>query len=540
MRWILGLILGLIAVPVWAYTGLTDSASHPPPSSGTYDYEAFTPAAGGFPALGATYVDPIFGSTITRLSAVATGNTGSSIQYQRRGQFNHDGTAWLHDTGGSGVQVINPATGAVLRAPSVPYPISNAEVTFVPAAGWETRYLYTSTTTLRSYDYVSTADVLVKDFGGGNTLGQTGGTGDIISSDGCLLVLHISTNLRVYNRCTDVLFTGSVTSPTSGTLNIPPGHAGITPDGSYLVIHGNPDNTGTQQGHVSYAINRTTQTLSTTAVMFWNGCQDHGALVTGTDGVSYLVTGNCYASTNRGIVAISVHVDRTGLTVDQQTAQGRVLFPVFESGMLGGINVGCAGRGVHQDWCAVSINSPTDSIGSPGTWYAYKSEIIMVQVVSPWQVVRVAHHRARSSADFCRNPRPTMNWDGTRVIFTSNMSSTRAPTSGCAYADTYMMEWPASLIAGGTVYRGCVLGWDANTEPDLAGYRIYTSQVQGSYTTYALQVGSAVTTASCAELGLTQGTYYIRTTAIDSATPPNESPASSEMSVDVRVPVRAR
>jgi hypothetical protein len=89
-----------------------------------------------------------------------------------------------------------------------------------------------------------------------------------------------------------------------------------------------------------------------------------------------------------------------------------------------------------------------------------------------------------------------------------------------------------------TVRRGCVLGWTGNTEPDLAGYRVYHGRVSqvpdGAY----LEVGTGVLTATCAQLGLTQGIYYVWVRAFDTATPPNESTASTELTVEVLVQVR--
>ena len=48
--------------------GLTDTATHLPPSSGLYAYNSFKPGTTGFPTLGQTYVDPVFGSTIRRIT----------------------------------------------------------------------------------------------------------------------------------------------------------------------------------------------------------------------------------------------------------------------------------------------------------------------------------------------------------------------------------------------------------------------------------------------------------------------------------------
>src|SRR6266853_6997342 len=51
------------------YAYLTDIGIHVPPTTGPYDYNAFAPAVPGFPVVGGTYADPVFGSVVRRLSA---------------------------------------------------------------------------------------------------------------------------------------------------------------------------------------------------------------------------------------------------------------------------------------------------------------------------------------------------------------------------------------------------------------------------------------------------------------------------------------
>ncbi len=71
------------------------------------------------------------------------------------------------------------------------------------------------------------------------------------------------------------------------------------------------------------------------------------------------------------------------------------------------------------------------------------------------------------------------------------------------------------------------LAWDANSEPDLAGYKVYYGTASRSYGT-PINVGN-VTTYTVT--GLTTGqTYYLAVTAYDNASPANESTYSTEVS----------
>jgi hypothetical protein len=74
------------------------------------------------------------------------------------------------------------------------------------------------------------------------------------------------------------------------------------------------------------------------------------------------------------------------------------------------------------------------------------------------------------------------------------------------------------------------IAWDANTEPDSAGYKVYYGTASGYYggSGTTIDVGN-VTTYTLT--GLTQGkTYYIVVTAYGNAIPPNESGYSNEVS----------
>ena len=74
-----------------------------------------------------------------------------------------------------------------------------------------------------------------------------------------------------------------------------------------------------------------------------------------------------------------------------------------------------------------------------------------------------------------------------------------------------------------------ILTWDAVSDPNLAGYRIYYSTTSGSYSqSPQLTTGPATTTAQVT--GLASGTtYYFVVTDFGSANPSNESIPSNEV-----------
>jgi hypothetical protein len=74
------------------------------------------------------------------------------------------------------------------------------------------------------------------------------------------------------------------------------------------------------------------------------------------------------------------------------------------------------------------------------------------------------------------------------------------------------------------------LAWDANTEPDLAGYRIYQGNGPGEYGAWKAQVKCRGSDTTCTEITLVvpaPGKYYWVATAYDDAG--NESARSEEI-----------
>jgi len=87
--------------------------------------------------------------------------------------------------------------------------------------------------------------------------------------------------------------------------------------------------------------------------------------------------------------------------------------------------------------------------------------------------------------------------------------------------DIYPPKAPTGIAASaeGGIIR---IYWFPNSEPDLAGYRVYRREAPGGEYTLLGQAGSSDT--SLADTGARPGVrYYYVVTAIDTASPPNES-----------------
>src|SRR2546421_6580133 len=140
------------------YAYLTDTGIHAPPMTGPYAYNTFMPGAPGFPAAGGTYTDPVFGSTIRRLTNV-TGSHNYDDIYAKH-QANANGTLSFQRTT-AGVHVINVSTGAMVY-PNQPQGIQGQEMHWDAAD--PDKYYYFSGTNLVRRNLTAQTNTTMKTF----------------------------------------------------------------------------------------------------------------------------------------------------------------------------------------------------------------------------------------------------------------------------------------------------------------------------------------------------------------------------------------
>jgi len=399
-----------------AAQGLTDGLTHPPPTSGPEPYSppgTWRPGQPGFPAAGQTYVDPVFGTTIRRLTNDFPGQSHSDI-YSINGFWSADNRFWFHRRA-TGWVILDATTGAVVRS-GVPSSTLGI-VQFDPVN--PDVYYYISGADLRQYSVSAGASSVVKTFPA--TLGELGGSIDYVDRTGRYFLVNYGGALHVWDKATDTTFAGSVPAAFGS------GYAGISPDGHWLI-----------QNTTSYAIDQTGRTLATSGTTFWTLCgtAPHLDIMSASDGTTYAIVPNCTDAPENYRVDVSLPAG----TVTQQKSQAVRLFDYDWQDVE---HFACAGTGANQDWCFVSVESSDDTFADPGTWRPYKQEIVMVQMVAPFTVRRLAHHRSRSiGASYYYEARPSASWDGTKVAWASNYGYDTGTSS--AYADIYALELAAS------------------------------------------------------------------------------------------------
>jgi hypothetical protein len=397
--------------------GVGDAASHPPPDSGMHLYSppgSWLPGAAGFVGLGESYVDPVFGSSVRRITDVHPGSSGSQI-YVRNGFWNADGTLFMHHLPGCASDLVDTTTGAVVQA-GVPGCWRASFDPVDPAILY-----YPSGSALMQVDVTTGDEQVLKDFGG--ELMSLGGSVDYIDKSGRYFVVNVAGSVRIWDKQADSFYAGELSGAAIGT-----GWVGISPDAGYLIVPGDFE-------FWSYAIDHQRQALDTDGNLFWTLCGDHADVVSSSDGKTYLVAFECWDE--GALYRVDVSLPQSGQTQadrDKQRADNVMLVDLAweDSG-----HISCVTKGPNRDWCFYSATGSDDSFGDPGAWRPYKQEILMMQTVEPFTVRRLAHHRSRSpGVSYQWQPRVSSSWCGNVVGWVSNFGY-----DGSDYADVYAIHF---------------------------------------------------------------------------------------------------
>lgn len=418
---------------------LSNGSIQVPPLTGAYSYNSFIPGSAGFPAVGVTYIDPIFGGTVRRL----TNTEGQPNQEDIYGHHwaNANGSLAfsriLDPLGSSAFNIINTTTGAEIYHN---LPLGSSSIDIAWDATDPNRYYYYEGTNLTCWNLAEQKNV-VKIFPA--PLEANGGSLNTQDRSGRYFTVRYGGSNKVWDSQTDTIYSGSVTPLNLG------GWVAITPDGNYLVTAA-----GLNNEHYSYAIDHMNHSISSTPVNFWTQCGDHGTLVSATDGKNYFITFDCNNSPGiyRVDITLNQNLNQPFRTEADQISVNQLLLPLtFNSATIASTNDGhlsaVSKEGPNQNW--VFFDSETflktfpdgydDFNSDPATsnWQPYEQEIIAMNVVTS-EVRRYAHHRSRGlSSSYYAQPRISCSWDGSIILWTSNYN-TSSPTG---YADLYGMAF---------------------------------------------------------------------------------------------------
>jgi hypothetical protein len=418
-------LLSAVLVTGATYAYLSDTVAHAPPTSGPFAYNTFKPGAAGFPALGGTYTDPVFGETIKRLSDIGANSTEDDLYAHCWGNAN--GTMYFHNGLGQ-LDIRRTSDGAVVAANQ---PGGNFDVIWHPTD--PDKYLYRSGTSLIERSVSARSTSWSKDFG--SNLTSLGGSINWVDRTGRYYVIAYGGAGHVYDRTEDVVYSNTI----SGSFGA--GYLGITPDGKYAVFSDSND-------LYSHALDHGANSISP-AVMFMRGtaaASDHAVYVSASDGKNYAFStlANLSAPAGMRYYAYDISINRAGMSTSQilasVLANGRATIEVTDTDELES-HFSHGPNGAGQDWVFIDTEDQGDTFNStPGSWRRYQQEIIAINVLTG-AVRRLAHHRSRSVQNYYAQPRISTSWDASLVMWSSNFN-TSSPSD---YADFYGIQSPLGL-----------------------------------------------------------------------------------------------
>jgi hypothetical protein len=425
-------MIAVLSLPAAAQLlGLGGSLSAPPPALGTFAYNSFRPSV----TPGATYVDPVFGTTVLR---VTTDHSNDDI-YARNMWWNADETRYLHrNPNGTAfadyLAVINVATGQVTHN-GIPIGTLPGDEGFDPVNANVLYYHRGSSihqVTLNSNG--AWTDAIYFTAPGGQTLLGMGETINWLDAGGRYMVVRYGPEPSVHLYDRQNLAAGPYANPVDGATTIDTGsYVGITPDGQFLVGYQGADGTAglydMGQG-VSWKIDHANRAIAASANIFWSLCGDHGAFISPSDGHDYMVVSNCHNFAELWRVDITNNIaglDETG----QKALPNNKRLITWPTWNEVGSHVSTVATGPLRDWAFYATEDGTDMFNSGAAdmatgnitpWHAYRQEIVAVNVVTGG-IRRLAHHRSRSVyAGSYNQPRVSTSWGGKYVGWASNFN----------------------------------------------------------------------------------------------------------------------
>lgn len=390
--------------------GRGDGDSHCVPAEGPHAYATFRPDQAGFPAAGESFVDPVFGTTIVRLTDHRPDESLGNVPYARNGFANADGSRVFSDRG---IYDVTTGTVAVASAPAA----AGVAQSFHPQM--PDVYLYPEGTRLMRHDLASGSSEAVRDFG--EELMSLGGSVDWLDRSGRYALLNLAGQGRIYDLHEDRLFDGAIDLSAVGG-----GWSGLSPDARWVVTAGDFI-------HRAFAVDLDAETLAPTGHVFWTLCGDHGDLVSASDGRTFMITQECYDQPD--VYAVDVSLPQSGEDGPGRQKQRDDNLFLFRIDWHMGTHFSAPSVGAMQDWAFVSTEVEGASNDPSGPCEPYRNEIVAVNVLDG-RVRRLAHHRSDING-YCAQPRVLVAWDGSGVFWASNFGDA---SGTCGYSDLYYLR----------------------------------------------------------------------------------------------------
>jgi hypothetical protein len=397
------LILGTIAVKLYGQTGGVQipPLTTPAPDRGYNSYKGPSAACG-------TFVDPVFGTTVMRMTA----DRAPDDIYAHNSLFNADGTRFAH-----GSKIINVATCTVTH--TVPRGNATGDAGFHPTD--PDLWLYNSGSQIKAVRLLAGGQLSESVYyTASGTISSLGQSVNWFSADGAYFIVAVGSTIRVVDAATMTPLGGSI------TFNAGSGWAGITPAGNFVVGIGEGQG-GSNMNGLSWKIDKVAKTVGAKNIFWKEMCGDHAWALSASDGKDYGVMSEC--NNTDKLFRVPLDLNAANMSADQQ-----MVAPGVKELLAGhpkwryGKHFATAAKGSLRDWAFISTECDGgcpdnfNSVPTASTWLAYQQEIVAVNVLT-LEVKRLAHHRSRSLPnDYAYQPRLTASWGGEYVCWASNFN----------------------------------------------------------------------------------------------------------------------
>ncbi|MBI4750295.1 MAG: hypothetical protein HY774_17585 [Acidobacteria bacterium] len=383
------------------------------------------------PLVGVQLTDPVFGTTIQRLTdARAAGVDGIFPEYSRRQAWNADETLLLLRTGDGETLLYEGRTYQFLKRLDV----GGEDVFWHPTN--PLLLYYNPDNALHSYHVFTGEDVLLHTFADYD-FANTRGEGNL-SNDGRYYALVG----QKYNQQTgevrfqDLILFDLILSQVVKTLALPENlpdfdWVSISPGGNFIVVDYASEETGPFRGVEVYDLE---------FQRLWQKPLSSGHSDLGLDaaGEEVLVIGVYDPEPNRN------YIKKYRLSGGQETVLLDMEWSFYN-------HISCRNE-ARFDWCLVSTYDGEGRLeDSASSWLPFEDELLLVKLDGSGEVRRLAHHHSRrfspqtpdsDTSVYFAEPHATISRRGDRVLFGSNW---RQDISQASSVDAFVVDF-RSLI----------------------------------------------------------------------------------------------
>jgi hypothetical protein len=376
-------------------------------------YDTFQP-----PSSGGTYEDPVFGTTIKRVSAAMTmtdnasrsGLTTIGTEYSTASPFNSDGSRLILQHN-SYFGLYN-GNGDYLR--DLPFAAHTSSEPRWSRTDPNVLY-FVNGNSLKKLEVASGAITNLRTF---SEYGSISGMGESdISRDG---------DHFVFAGDRRHVFVYEISSGTKGQTLDTSGHSFnnlyITPNNS-VALGWLANGSGRYNGVELFDRNMNFQRQLTHAI-------GHQHLTRDTNGDDVLIWNN---SNDAQPIACQNGIVKVRLSDARQTC-------LLELDWSLAVHI-TAGDG--DGWAFVETYAPSDPFPQSSNWAPYTNEILQVKLDGS-ETRRLLHHRSRPHDSYVYQPKVSVSRDGSKLAFTSNQNLQQIQGYPSTYSDAYFVNVPGS------------------------------------------------------------------------------------------------